>query len=90
MIAGQAVMTLDLRDLDAAKIARFRATFERIGREIGRATDTSFQFRDFAGAETSPERPVVAARRVEQRQRKVAIASSDLRSSAGTVTPSAG
>lgn len=59
VIAGQAVMTLDLRDLDAAKIARFRATFERIGREIGRATDTSFQFRDFAGAE-----PAVADPRV--------------------------
>ena len=52
-------MTLDLRDLDAAKIARFRPTFERIGREIGRATDTSFQFRDFAGAEPAVTDPRV-------------------------------
>ena len=45
VVAGQVVLTVDLRDLDAAKIARFAATFERIAREIGSATDTTFAFR---------------------------------------------
>lgn len=44
VIAGQVVMTIDVRDLDAAKLARLHGTFERIGREIGTATDTTFTF----------------------------------------------
>ena len=44
VIAGQVVMTIDVRDLDATKLARLHGTFERIGREIGTATDTTFTF----------------------------------------------
>jgi N-carbamoyl-L-amino-acid hydrolase len=44
VIPGQVVLTVDLRDLEQAKIDRFTATFERLGREIGAATNTAFAF----------------------------------------------
>lgn len=44
VIPGQVVLTVDLRDLDQAKIDRFTARFEQLGREIGEATRTTFTF----------------------------------------------
>lgn len=44
VIPGRVVLTVDLRDLDAAKLERFTAIFERLGRDIGAATGTSFGF----------------------------------------------
>ncbi len=44
VIPGQVVLTVDLRDLDQAKIDRFTARFEQLGREIGAATSTKFAF----------------------------------------------
>jgi N-carbamoyl-L-amino-acid hydrolase len=45
VIPGQVVLTVDLRDLDAAKIARYTERFEQLGREIGTATRTTFDFK---------------------------------------------
>ncbi len=45
IIAGTVVMTIDLRDLDEAKLGRFNTMFEQLGREIGRETQTTFAFR---------------------------------------------
>jgi N-carbamoyl-L-amino-acid hydrolase len=42
VIPGQVVMTVDLRDLDQAKIDRFTARFEQLARDIGAATGTKF------------------------------------------------
>ena len=44
VIPGQVVLTVDLRDLDQAKIDRFTARFEQLGRDIGAATSTKFAF----------------------------------------------
>ena len=61
VIAGQVVMTVDLRDLDVAKLTRFKATFERLGREIGTATETSFQFRTLVDSEPAIADPRVVS-----------------------------
>lgn len=61
VIAGQVVMTIDLRDLDVAKLTRFKATFERLGREIGAATDTAFQFRTLVDSEPAIADPRVVS-----------------------------
>jgi N-carbamoyl-L-amino-acid hydrolase len=45
VIPAQVVLTVDLRDLDAAKVERFTSRFEAMGREIGAATGTRFQFK---------------------------------------------
>ncbi len=45
VIPGQVVMTVDLRDLDQAKIEHFTEVFERLAREIGAATKTTFAFK---------------------------------------------
>src|SRR5687767_14633088 len=58
VIPGQVVLTVDLRDLDAAKIARFTERFEELGREIGSATRTAFDFKrtvDSAPAISNPQ-----------------------------------
>lgn len=44
IIAGQVVLTIDLRDLDQQKIEHFSARFEQLAREIGAATGTTFRF----------------------------------------------
>jgi N-carbamoyl-L-amino-acid hydrolase len=51
VIAGSVVLTVDLRDLDAAKIARFAERFERLAREIGEATGTTFAFKRLVDSE---------------------------------------
>ena len=45
VIPGQVVMTVDLRDLDQSKIEHFTEVFERLAREIGAATKTTFAFK---------------------------------------------
>ncbi len=45
VIPGQVVMTVDLRDLDQQKIEHFTEVFERLAREIGAATKTTFAFK---------------------------------------------
>jgi beta-ureidopropionase / N-carbamoyl-L-amino-acid hydrolase len=44
VIPGQVVLTVDLRDLDAAKVEHYTTRFEQLGREIGTATGTTFAF----------------------------------------------
>jgi N-carbamoyl-L-amino-acid hydrolase len=44
VIPGQVVMTVDLRDLDQAKIEHFTTRFEQLAREVERATNTKFSF----------------------------------------------
>jgi N-carbamoyl-L-amino-acid hydrolase len=51
VIPAQVVLTVDLRDLDQGKIERFTHEFERLGREIGAATSTTFQFRRLVDSE---------------------------------------
>ena len=45
VIPGQVVLTVDLRDLDPAKLTHFTAAFERLANEIGAATNTKFAFK---------------------------------------------
>ena len=59
VIAGEVVLTVDLRDLDASKLVRFQAAFEKLGRDIGTATGTSFRFRDLVNSQ-----PALADRQV--------------------------
>jgi N-carbamoyl-L-amino-acid hydrolase len=39
------VLTIDLRDLDPAKLVHFTEAFERLATEVGAATKTEFAFR---------------------------------------------
>ena len=58
VIPGQVVFTVDLRDLDSAKITQFTERFEQLGREIGAATKTTFDMKqnvDTAPATSTPE-----------------------------------
>lgn len=45
VIPGKVTLTVDLRDLDPAKLERFAGAFEQLGREIGAATGTTFAVR---------------------------------------------
>lgn len=51
VIPSQVVLTIDLRDLDSAKLVRFTARFEQLGREIGTATGTTFAFKRLVDSE---------------------------------------
>jgi len=53
VVAGSVTLTVDLRDLDDAKIGRFAARFREMGAEIGRATDTRFAFRDLVSSKAA-------------------------------------
>ncbi len=44
VIPGQVVMTIDLRDLEVEKLERFTVRFQRLAKEIGEATGTTFAF----------------------------------------------
>ena len=61
VIAGQVVLTVDLRDLDAARIDHFTAVIERLAREIGVATGTRFSLRSLVDSE-----PAMADPRVQE------------------------
>jgi N-carbamoyl-L-amino-acid hydrolase len=45
VVPGQVVLTVDLRDLSPEKLTRFFGSFERLGRDIGEATRTTFTFK---------------------------------------------
>lgn len=51
VIPAQVVLTVDLRDLEQAKIEYFTTVFERLGRDIGAATRTTFQFKQLVASE---------------------------------------
>ena len=51
VIPGQVVLTVDLRDLDVAKLAHFTERFETLAREIGSATGTTFSFKRLVDSE---------------------------------------
>lgn len=59
VIPGQVVLTVDLRDLDPAKLIRFTAVFERLGREIGAATGTTFGMKPLVHSEPALADPQV-------------------------------
>lgn len=59
VIAGTVELTIDLRDLDAAKVERFAERFKRIGAEIGAASGTTFAFK-----ESTSSQPAMADARI--------------------------
>ena len=61
VIPGQVVFTVDLRDLDAAKIAHFTQRFEQLGREIGAATKTTFDIKQSVDTDPAISNPQVMA-----------------------------
>ena len=61
VIPGQVVFTVDLRDLDAAKIAHFTERFEQLGREIGEATKTTFDIKQSVDTDPAISNPQVMA-----------------------------
>lgn len=82
VIAGRVTLTVDLRDLDAATIERFRARFEQLAREIGMATGTTFTFASLVASE-----PALADARmmdaVESSVRTLGLTSQRMPSGAG-------
>lgn len=59
VIPGHVELSIDLRDLDAAKVERFAERFRRIGAEIGAATGTTFAF-----TEATNSQPAMADARI--------------------------
>lgn len=59
VIPGQVVLTVDLRDLDYAKIEHFTAVFERLAREIGTTTNTTFAFKRLTDSKPAISDPAV-------------------------------
>jgi N-carbamoyl-L-amino-acid hydrolase len=57
VIPGQVVMTVDLRDLDRSKLERFTGVFEKLGRDIGEATRTTFRFERLVDSEPAMSDP---------------------------------
>ncbi|CAN5378452.1 Zn-dependent hydrolase [soil metagenome] len=51
VIPAQVVLTVDLRDLDNEKLVHFTERFERLGKEIGVATGTTFTFKRLVDSE---------------------------------------
>jgi N-carbamoyl-L-amino-acid hydrolase len=59
VIPGQVVFTVDLRDLDPAKIAHFTERFAQLGREIGAATKTTFDIKQSVDTDPAISNPQV-------------------------------
>src|SRR5687767_13287243 len=59
VIPGQVMLTVDLRDLDAAKVVHYTERFEQIGREIGAATKTTFEFKQTVDSDPAISDPQV-------------------------------
>jgi N-carbamoyl-L-amino-acid hydrolase len=59
VIPGEVVLTIDLRDLDPAKVSHFQSTFERLAAEIGTATNTKFAFRTLSESDPAIADPTV-------------------------------
>ena len=61
VIPGQVVFTVDLRDLDAAKITHFTERFAQLAREIGAATKTTFDIKQLVDTDPAISNPQVMA-----------------------------
>lgn len=59
VIPAKVVLTVDLRDLDAAKLEHFTKVFEQLGRDIGAATKTTFAFSRITDSAPAPATPQV-------------------------------
>lgn len=59
VIAGRVELSVDLRDLDEAKIQRFADRFRQIAAEIGAATDTTFTFRNVTSSKPAISDPAL-------------------------------
>lgn len=59
VIPGRVTLTIDLRDLDPAKLERFAATFQQLGRDIGAATRTTFTVRQVTSSAPALAAPQV-------------------------------
>ena len=59
VIPGSVVLTVDLRDLDPAKLTHFTSTFERLASEIGAATKTKFAFKSLVNSAPAISDPQV-------------------------------
>ena len=59
VIPGEVILTVDLRDLEAPKIARFGDRFEQLGRDIGLASNTRFTFRRLVDSDPAPATPAM-------------------------------
>lgn len=59
VIPGRVVLTIDLRDIDVAKVSRFTTVFERLGREIAAASGTTFQFKRLVDSDPAMADPRV-------------------------------
>ena len=59
VIPGQVVFTVDLRDLDPTKIETFTKRFEQLGKEIGDATKTKFEFKRLVDSDPAISDPQV-------------------------------
>jgi N-carbamoyl-L-amino-acid hydrolase len=59
VIPGQVMLTVDLRDLDTAKVLHFSERFQQLAREIGEATRTTFAFRTTVDSDPALSDPKV-------------------------------
>ena len=59
VVPGRVVLTVDLRDLSPEKLTRYATTFERLGREVGEATRTTFTFKGLHHSEPAMSDPRV-------------------------------
>lgn len=70
VIPGQVVLTIDLRDLDSAKLTHFTSVFERLAHEIGMASNTTFAFKQLIDS-----KPAISDERV---MRFIELSATDL------------
>jgi N-carbamoyl-L-amino-acid hydrolase len=82
VIPGRVVLTLELRDLEAAKIAALHARIRREAEAIGRATGTTFAYSELHANTPAPSDPRVRAL-IERSARALGLATRLLPSGAG-------
>lgn len=82
VIAGRVELTVDLRDLDASKIARFADRFGAIAREVGEATGTTFTLRDVTSSAPAMSDPRIMDI-VEGSAKRLGLSSQRMPSGAG-------
>ena len=82
VIPGRVVLTLELRDLDAAKIAQLYARIEGEARAIGEGTGTTFAYSELHANVPAPSDPRVRAL-IEQASRELGLSTRVMPSGAG-------
>ena len=82
VIPGRVVLTLELRDLDAAKIAALHARIRREAQAIGQATGTTFAYSELHANTPAPSDPRVRAL-IERSAAALGLATRVLPSGAG-------